>query len=60
MSNEKIIALIHARQAAEAQFAAACRQLSDAQKACHATRNAMKSANRAYLAAIEAKETPCN
>lgn len=41
------------REQAEANFAAACRQLSEAQKAVHAARNKQKAAQRRYIDAIE-------
>jgi hypothetical protein len=42
-------ALSLAREKADAEFAAACRNLSDAQKAVHAVRNRQKAAQRRYI-----------
>lgn len=41
------------REQGEANFAAACRNLSEAQKALHAARNRQKAAQRRYIDAIE-------
>jgi hypothetical protein len=37
------------REQADAEFAAACRKLSEAQKEVHAARNRMKTAQRRYI-----------
>jgi len=41
------------RELADANFAAACRQLSEAQKLVHAARNRQKAAQRNYINAID-------
>ena len=45
--------LLRVREQADANFAAACRQLSEAQKALHAARNRQKAAQRNYIEAID-------
>lgn len=40
------------REQADAEFAAACRNLSEAQKAVHAARNLMKAAQRRYIESL--------
>lgn len=41
------------REQADAAFAAACHQLSQAQKAVHAARNKLKVAQRRYIESLE-------
>lgn len=58
MTNEEINELRQQLEHAEAEFAAACRKLSEAQKAVHAARNCQKVARRHYIEAIEERGLP--
>lgn len=58
MTHEEINDLRQQREHAEAEFAAACRQLSAAQKQVNATRNRQKVAQRLYIEAIEERRQP--
>lgn len=45
------------REQADANFATACRTLSEAQKAVHAARNRMKTAQRRYIESLTERKT---
>lgn len=56
MHTQEIELLRQQREQADAEFAAACQQLSTAQKAVHAARNRVKVAQRRYIEAISERK----